>query len=174
MAGCALLGPADRSRTGVTIEPYTCDTGRSRVKRSTSPTKTSDPVPVLRPLEQGKKNSIAVRGVRLVVRVCGGCVRCAPARPCSRLLAAARSFFPPFLLHGLQAGYVKRAVWWRARELTGLGTDRAEVTPETPLVAFCNEAKYTQKGRKEMSLAECFEDMTVDDLCGYTEDKLML
>ena len=53
MAGCALLGPADRSRTGVTIEPYTCDTGRLRVKRSTSPTKTSDPF--LRPLEQGKK-----------------------------------------------------------------------------------------------------------------------
>ena len=54
-----------------------------------------------------------------------------------------------------------------------MGTDRAEVTPETPLVAFCNEAKYTQKGRKEKSLAECFEDMTVEDLCGFTEDKLM-
>ena len=49
-----LLPPAARARV-VTIEPYTCDTGRSRVKRSTSPTKTSDPVPVLRPLEQGKK-----------------------------------------------------------------------------------------------------------------------
>ena len=77
------------------------------------------------------------------------------------------------MLHGLEAGYVKRAVWWRAHELTGLGTDRAEVTPETPLVAFCNEAKYTQKGRKEKSLAECFEDMTVEDLGGFTEDKLM-
>ena len=77
------------------------------------------------------------------------------------------------MLHGLEAGYVKRAVWWRARELTGLDTDRAEVAPETPLVAFCNEAKYTQKGRKEKSLAECFEDMTVEDLCGFTKEELM-
>ena len=97
-------------------------------------------------------------------------MRCAPARPCSRLLAAARSFFPPFLLHGLEAGYVKRAVWWRARELTGLDTDRAEVAPETPLVAFCT-------GRFQ-GLAKSFTlpdgtFMLVADLGGYTEDKLM-
>ena len=97
-------------------------------------------------------------------------MRCAPARPCSRLLAAARSFFPPFLLHGLEAGYVKRAVWWRARELTGLDTDRAEVAPETPLVAFCNE--------RFQGLAKSFTlpdgtSMLVDDLCGYTKEELM-
>ena len=82
----------------------------------------------------------------------------------------ARSFFPPFLLHGLEAGYVKRAVWWRARELTGLGTDRAEVAPETPLVAFCT-------GRFQ-GLAKSFTlpdgtSMLVDDLCGYTKEELM-
>ena len=98
------------------------------------------------------------------------CALCARAS----LLTAPRSsavFFSPLLLHGLQAGYVKRAVWWRARELTGLGTDRAEVTPETPLVAFCNE--------RFQGLAKSFTlpdgtSMLVDDLCGYTEDKLML
>ena len=67
---------------------------------------------------------------------------------------------------------MKRAVWWRARELTGLDTDRAEVTPETPLVAFWNEAKYADKGGFAKSLAECFKGMTVDDLCGYTEATL--
>ena len=97
-------------------------------------------------------------------------MRCAPARPCSRLLAAARSFFPPSLLHELQAGYVKRAVWWRAHELTGLGTDRVEVDPETPLVAFCT-------GRFQ-GLAKSFTlpdgtFMLVADLGGFTEDKLM-
>ena len=125
------------------------------------------------PLSREKKSSSSGGAFVFVVRVCGGCVRCAPARPCSRLLAAARSFFPPSLLHGLQAGYVKRAVWWRARELTGLGTDRAEVAPETPLVALCTEAKYAEKGDFAKSLAECFKGMTVEDLCGYTEDKLM-
>ena len=64
---------------------------------------------------------------------------------------------------------MKRAVWWRARELTGLDTDRAEVAPETPLVAFCT-------GRFQ-GLAKSFTlpdgtSMLVDDLCGYTEATL--
>ena len=93
MTGCALLGPAGRSRTGVTIEPYT-DTGRSRVKRSTSPTKTSDPF--LRPLEQGKKK-LHSGGAFVLLYACvvGVCA----VRP--RVLAHGSSqqrglFFPPF------------------------------------------------------------------------------
>ena len=65
---------------------------------------------------------------------------------------------------------MKRAVWWRVRELTGLGTEHVEVDPETPLVAFCT-------GRFQ-GLAKSFTlpdgtFMLVEDLCGFTKEELM-
>lgn len=52
-------------------------------------------------------------------------------------------------------------------------TERGAVVRETPLGSLCTEAKYASQGGKWSSLADCFEDMTVADLCGFTEDTLM-
>ena len=76
---------------------------------------------------------------------------------------------PPWTPSGVREA--RGVVGVRASSL-GLGTEREEVNPETPLVALCAE-EYAEKGDFAKSLADCLKGMKVKHLGGYTEDKLM-